>query len=126
MYNTAVRRVGVKYGWFELVVVGGICLMLLWTYFQCVPKKWDWDFHLHDWDNGTNVTVTASPGFLSLYPEILGDDDAVQVTSNSSVPVDVTVKAGDGRDLFTCVGLMPGEYFTFEYLMPCTVVASAS
>jgi hypothetical protein len=75
-------------------------------------------------DSELGVTVTAS-GFISIDPEIL-DDSTARITSHSSGPVDAVVQYEDGRTLLTYSGLLPGGFFDFEYVEPCTVVASAS
>jgi hypothetical protein len=127
MCDTAVRRVGVRYGWIEKIVIGGVVLLLLWTYFQCVPKNWNFDVDLPDTDDERNPTITVSPGVLSISPEILGDDSAIQVTSHSSVPVDIAVTAEDGQNFFYYAGLVPGGAFSFAYDEgPCQITASAS
>lgn len=116
-------------GWVEWIkpYLGWFFLISILTSLLCGAMQWDWhrDFDLDDSSNEPNVTITAS-GFLSVSHEILDNGNTVQVVSHSEVPIDAVVKAGDGRDLFAYLGLMPGESFCFEYQEPCEVVVSAS
>jgi hypothetical protein len=73
----------------------------------------------------SRVNITVNSGIVSISPEILADG-TLQVTSNSSVPVDLVVETEDGRDISTYSGLLPGESACLEYVEPCTVIASAS
>lgn len=73
---------------------------------------------------GNQPTVTASGGFIAVSPQIL-DNGTVQVTSNSTVPADATIKTRDGRYLFTYSGLLPGECFYFQPKQPCVVSVAA-
>jgi len=131
MYANVVRRVPVRYGWVELIKNGigyyKIVLVFLFTFFLCVAipgGRHAYDFHLHPEPKEPHVTITAS-GFLSIYPEFL-DDGTIRITSNSSDPIDLIVEASDGRDLFTCNGLMPGESFSFNSEGVGQITASAS
>jgi hypothetical protein len=106
-------------GWFILV-----CIL---TTLLCAAMIWNWhqDFHLEPNPIERGVSITASPGFLSISPQIL-DGDTLEVISNSSGPVDIVVNAEDGHALSAYSGLMPGEPCYLEYQEPCTVNASAS
>ena len=123
-----VRREERRCGYAEWVLVWGLVLIFVWTLFQAGIINIEWYGKSdRDIDEPNNQpSVTASPGYISISPEILDDTNTVQVSSHSSVSVDAIVKAKDGRDLFTYFGLMPGETFYFEYEEPCTITAVAS
>ena len=129
--GTLVRRKS-RYGWVILVLtILGFYLIYVQSLFLSLGIYNDGgqsgpDYDINQPDNQPPVSVTASPGFISLSSEILDNGDTVQIISHSSVSVDVVVKAKDGRDLSTYFGLMPGESLYFEYEEPCAVTAVAS
>lgn len=125
-------RVRVRYGFIDWIIIGGIIFLFLWTYFVCGVIRGDWPLDIDLPGSSVElgepgVIVTAYPGFIGLNTEILEDSNVVKVISTSSLPVDVVVKAEEGQDIFTYRGLMPSEYFLFEWHTgTCTVSAVAS
>ncbi len=107
-------------------------MIFILTSLLCGAMNGDWhnDFDINDiLDDITNepkVTVTASPGFLSIYPEVLDNSNMVRVISYSSFPVDAVVKTEDGRDLLLYYGLEPLESFYFQSEDSCTITATTS
>lgn len=128
----AVVRRRTRYGLEEWIKTNlGFYLRFAMTFFLClgiiiVGRNYNFDPNIFKLNNQPPVSVTASPGYISLSAEILDNSNTVQVVSHSTVPVDAVVKAKDERDLFTYFRLMPGKSFYFEYEEPCTVIAAAS
>ena len=128
----AVVRRRTRYGLEEWIKTNiGFYLRFAMTFFLClgiiiVGRNYNFDPNIFKPNNQPPVSVTASPGFISISAEKLDDSNDIQVVSHSTIPVNMIIHDKDGSVLFTYFGLMPSESFYFEYEEPCTVIAAAS
>lgn len=109
--------------------VCGLCLIFYITFLSCLAiyLKWDNNSYRDDGDEPDNeVTVTATPGYISISTDTIDNINKHLVTSNSSVPVDLTFQAEDGRVLSTILNVLPSSSFYFESEEPLTITASSS
>jgi hypothetical protein len=118
-------------GWVIIVKYGKLLLVFLIVVVLCLalylPKSENPDENLES-KVIPEVTVTADEGFLSVTPQFL-DNGELQVTSTSSMPVNVVIETKEGNQLLSVIGLLPGDSFSYtplEPLPPCTVTASSS
>jgi hypothetical protein len=84
----------------------------------------DSDFNHDEPDN--EVTVTATLGYISISTDTIDNINKHLIASNSSVPVDLTFQAEDGRVLSTILNVLPSSSFCFESEEPLTITASSS
>lgn len=118
--------VEVRYGRIEWLIINGLCLLFVITFFLCLANYVERDSDFNRDKPNNEPTVTATPGYISVSTETIDNTNKHLVISNSSISVDATVQAKDGRVLFTSWGLLPGSSFCFKSEEPLTITASAS
>lgn len=119
----------VEYGLIKWLKVRGLYLFVFIALLLCqaVYIEWDNDFKRFDRAEPDNeVTVTATPGYISISTDTIDNINEHLVASNSSVPVNLTFQAEDGRILSTILNVLPSSSLCFESEEPLTITASAS
>jgi hypothetical protein len=129
--ESPVGKIKLRYGWAEIMKCGELFLIFIMTFLLClgiINGDVHKHFHFEESNNEPTViepTVTASPGFISVSPQILEDDELL-VTSNSSIPVDITVETEEGYYPLTILGLQPGGSFSYKPITFGTITAAAT
>jgi len=114
------------YGRYTWLKVCGLVLIFVTTFLLCravyIGQGSDFDYD----ETSNEVTVTATPDYISISTDTIDNINKHLVTSNSSVPVDLTFQAEDGRVLSTILNVLPSSSFYFEWEEPLTITASSS
>jgi len=112
--------------WLKWLKVRELCLIFVITLLLCqaIYIGRDSDFNHDEPDN--EVTVTATLGYISISTDTIDNINKHLIASNSSVPVDLTFQAEDGRVLSTILNVLPSSSFCFESEEPLTITASSS
>ncbi len=117
----------VAYGLIKWLKFRELCLLFFIALLLCpaVYIKLDNDFKRRD-EQDNAVTVTATSDYLSISTDPIDNINKYLVTSNSSVPVDLTFQAEDGHVLSTIFNVLPSSSLCFESEGPLTITASAT